>query len=198
MGTRNLVCVYYKGRFMIAQYGQWDGYPEGQGLKIWRFVWKNAGNLLRLKAGLEHVVIITDEERDQLIPGQSGNLDPVLRAQIAAGVDLVPDSLSRNTGAGILELAAWTTEERPVKVVSSLEFVNNQLMCEWVYVLDLDADVLEVYNSGHGGWEFSVSDIKGHGRSSEVGGGKTALIMSFKLAELPDSEKAFVAELVPD
>lgn len=183
---------------MIAQYGQWDGYPEGQGLKIWRFVWKNAGNLLRLKAGLDHIKIITDEERDQFIPDLSGNLDPVLRAQIAAGVDLVPDSLSRNTGAGILELAAQATEERPVKVVNNLEFVDNQLMCEWVYVLDLDADVLEVYNSGHGGWEFSVSDIKGHDRFKEVGGGKTALIKSFKLAELPDSEKAFVAELVPE
>lgn len=183
---------------MIAQYGQWDGYPESQGLKIWRFVWKNTGDLLRLKAGLDHVKIITDEERDQLIPDLSGNLDPVLRAQIAAGVDLIPDSLSRNTGAGILELAAQATEKRPVKVVNSLEFINDQLMCEWVYVLDLDANVLEVYASDHGPWAYSHMDITAHDRSKEVGGGKTALINRLKLAELSDSEKAFVAELVPE
>lgn len=34
MGTRHLICVYYKRRFAIAQYGQWDGYPGGQGLTI--------------------------------------------------------------------------------------------------------------------------------------------------------------------
>ncbi|KAN0067163.1 hypothetical protein V8E54_014810 [Elaphomyces granulatus] len=36
MGTCNLICVYHKGRFVIAQYCQWDGYPEGQGRLIYR------------------------------------------------------------------------------------------------------------------------------------------------------------------
>jgi len=25
MGTRSLICVYYNGKFVIAQYSQWDG-----------------------------------------------------------------------------------------------------------------------------------------------------------------------------
>lgn len=31
MGTRNLTAVYLDGQYKVAQYGQWDGYPEGQG-----------------------------------------------------------------------------------------------------------------------------------------------------------------------
>lgn len=32
MGTRNLTAVYLDGQYKVAQYGQWDGYPEGQGI----------------------------------------------------------------------------------------------------------------------------------------------------------------------
>lgn len=31
MGTRNLTAVYIDGEYKVAQYGQWDGYPEGPG-----------------------------------------------------------------------------------------------------------------------------------------------------------------------
>ncbi|CAG8981193.1 hypothetical protein HYALB_00012813 [Hymenoscyphus albidus] len=54
MGTRNVICVYYKGGFVIAQYAQWDGFPEGQGTKIWTFL-STPGNIARLKQGLEHI-----------------------------------------------------------------------------------------------------------------------------------------------
>ena len=32
MGTRHLIAVHADGQYKIAQYGQWDGYPSGQGL----------------------------------------------------------------------------------------------------------------------------------------------------------------------
>ena len=34
MGTRNLTMVISQEKTKVAQYGQWDGYPEGQGVKI--------------------------------------------------------------------------------------------------------------------------------------------------------------------
>ncbi len=39
MGTRNLTLVKDKeGKTKVAQYGQWDGYPEGQGTTILNFI----------------------------------------------------------------------------------------------------------------------------------------------------------------
>ncbi len=38
MGTRNLTCVYLDGKCKVAQYGQWDGYPEGQGVTCLNFL----------------------------------------------------------------------------------------------------------------------------------------------------------------
>ena len=38
MGTRNLTMVIDKrGDLKVAQYGQWDGYPEGWGVEILNF-----------------------------------------------------------------------------------------------------------------------------------------------------------------
>ena len=38
MGTRHLICVVSDNQYRIAQYGQWDGYPEGQGAAILEFL----------------------------------------------------------------------------------------------------------------------------------------------------------------
>lgn len=37
MGTRHLTAVFVDGEYKVAQYGQWDGYPEGQGLTCLEF-----------------------------------------------------------------------------------------------------------------------------------------------------------------
>jgi hypothetical protein len=40
MGTRNLTVAIYNNQVKIAQYGQWDGYPSGQGNTILEFLKK--------------------------------------------------------------------------------------------------------------------------------------------------------------
>lgn len=38
MGTRHLIAVIdRKGTLKVAQYGQWDGYPSGQGVDVLKF-----------------------------------------------------------------------------------------------------------------------------------------------------------------
>lgn len=54
-------------------------------------------------------------------------------------------SLSFNTNAGILELVAQASVEKPVSIMLALDFANNGLFCEWAYVVDLDSGVYEVF-----------------------------------------------------
>ena len=35
MGTRHITAVVAEGQFVVAQYGQWDGYPLGQEMTLW-------------------------------------------------------------------------------------------------------------------------------------------------------------------
>jgi hypothetical protein len=52
MGTRHLIRVFDENEELkISQYGQWDGYPEGQGYGILEFLQKE-GNLENLKSNL--------------------------------------------------------------------------------------------------------------------------------------------------
>ena len=38
MGTRHLTVVVVDGIHRVAQYGQWDGYPDGQGVTVAAFL----------------------------------------------------------------------------------------------------------------------------------------------------------------
>ena len=38
MGTRNLTIVHSNGEYKVAQYGQWDGYPEGLGCQLLKYL----------------------------------------------------------------------------------------------------------------------------------------------------------------
>ena len=66
MGTRNLTVVKdLQGTTKIAQYGQWDGYPQYSGIKALEFLRDkvNVGNLL---VELQNVEFVGDEEVDTL------------------------------------------------------------------------------------------------------------------------------------
>ena len=43
MGTRNLTCVFADGKYVVAQYAQWDGNPSGQGKTALNFL-RNANH----------------------------------------------------------------------------------------------------------------------------------------------------------
>lgn len=61
MGTRNLIVIYYNGQYILAQYNQWDGYPEGQGVEILKF-FLVSDNLPALKGNL-HLLRPTINDR---------------------------------------------------------------------------------------------------------------------------------------
>lgn len=55
MGTRNLTFVIDKeGQVKVAQYGQWDGYPSGQGATILEFA-KDKEKMQKLESALNKI-----------------------------------------------------------------------------------------------------------------------------------------------
>ena len=61
MGTRHLIEVKLDGELKVAQYGQWDGYPTGQGVKIADFIHYKMDKK-KFKAALRKCHWITDSE----------------------------------------------------------------------------------------------------------------------------------------
>ena len=50
MGTRNLTIILKNNKHKVAQYCQWDGYPDGQGLVAYNLL---KGNLAVIEQSLD-------------------------------------------------------------------------------------------------------------------------------------------------
>lgn len=131
MGTRNLTLVQLDGKYRIAQYGQWDGYPEGAGNDVLTFL-KN-WDRDKFVANLQRTRFITDEEVAELnAEWRKGNPPP--------------ERLRRNMGARVLQdVQDASADEAEIVLGDNLAFAADGLFCEWAYVLDLDTNKLEVY-----------------------------------------------------
>ena len=62
MGTRNLTIVLKNGEHKVAQYCQWDGYPEGQGRTAYLLL---KGNVAVVEQSLDKCQWITEEQIEQ-------------------------------------------------------------------------------------------------------------------------------------
>lgn len=151
MGTRNLTAVYVDGMYKIAQYGQWDGYPEGQGMTCLDFAKKFLSNKTDREAFADKVRacrFITEvevEQRNAMI--QSG--------QVKNWTKVWPE-LSRDTCANILEMVARS--ENGLVLHNNLEFAADSLFCEWAWVIDLDAGTFEGYRGFNQTQELTAED----------------------------------------
>ena len=127
MGTRNLVMVIYKKKTLVAQYGQFDGYPEYTGEFLLEFM-LNKEKVDKLKNELDgNVTLMSDKD-----------------AQRKFGDDWRKHSFLNSTlGCGILdEICRGGTH---FYLNDSTSFARDSLFCEWGWVVNLDNMSLEVY-----------------------------------------------------
>jgi hypothetical protein len=138
MGTRNLTMVELDGEFKIAQYGQWDGYPEGNGLRILQWLRKFCGEYQYLKSVMRNVTKATDEEVIETWTkcGAPEDGDGFVSIEVADKHTKAYPQFSRDTGVGILDMVMAMQGKLPVK--RQVEFAADSLFCEWAYVIDLD------------------------------------------------------------
>ena len=129
MGTRNLTKVIDKdGIVRVAQYGQWDGYPSGQGLNALYHATAHRA----IEAGLAKVRWAEQEELDKIY----ASLPEMNRfgTDDSKAFGLLYPNLTRDTCADILGVVAWSVGE--VILVDESEFENDGLFCEGVYTID--------------------------------------------------------------
>jgi hypothetical protein len=186
MGTRNLTLVLLNGEYKVAQYGQWDGYPSGQGLVVLNFL--RTMEIDKMRTALDHVKFPTDEEAKQLTDkvDTQGKIDGV------DWLEIYPQ-FSRDICAKILELV-YTNKEEVLLLKNSLNFAADSLFCEWAYLVNLDNDTLEVYKG------FNKSRLNEFDRflfleeKAEDDYHPIKIVKSYLLSALPTDED-FVSEL---
>lgn len=144
MGTRNLTLVQLNNEIKVAQYGQWDGYPEGNGRVVYDFI--QYCNLEKFKEKLlNNTRMISKDEVSKcwIECGADPDSKWVELPVVNAFNEKYP-SLGRDCGADILKLIL--TSDNEVLLQNDLDFAKDSLFCEWAYLLNLDTNELEVYS----------------------------------------------------
>jgi hypothetical protein len=176
---RGLTLVLHRGHYVVAQYGSFDHWASGEGLAV-------------LGACRDHVV-----------PGTPARAH--FEARLAACCFVTSDvadgyrragdydmawSFNRDLGARIL--GGIAARRGPILLEDRIDLVRDSIRCAQAYVVDLDADVLEVLgvcrDAPLGPWE-RFADMPGRDGFYPVG-----RVAMFDLVNLP-SDEVFVAEV---
>lgn len=175
MGTRHLTIVKQEGEIKVAQYGQWDGYPDGAGTDIVNFLhairspemmeifnrrvklcrWATEEDINSINEAIDMVEI--DDAINQLYPEFSRDTSTGVLWMIMNGkkhyVD--PDNrVARNGNQSYVRFnlqEAYVAEEESKETTllnNSFDFGNDRVFCEWAWVIDLDEKKLECYCGG--------------------------------------------------
>ena len=141
MGTRHLIAVQLDGEYKIAQYGQWDGYPEGQGMTTLYFL--RSMDEDKFKSALRNSSFISDDELMALWKQYGADDDGMVSLSDADRMKKDHPEYSRDTSADILQMV----QEHPegMKLHNQIGFAANGLFCEWAWVIDLDKRTFEGY-----------------------------------------------------
>ena len=122
MGTRHRQSVITKdGDLKIQQYGQWDGYPEGQGKDILNYL-KN-GDLEKYQENLNKIPLINDEQINDIEKDENW--------------DKNYPYLSRDCGSNIHQMI----EYGEVKFVQHTDLEECEKWCEGFYTIDFQKGV---------------------------------------------------------
>ena len=147
MGTRHFTGVILNGQYKIAQYGQFDGYPEGQGRVVLDFLSNADMRMFEYKLKNCKFVDRNTVRRCYIAAGDSPeNNTGFVDHETAERFEEMWPSLSRNTGAEILYLVYESANDVPLQ--DSHDFLNDDLFCQFAYVINLDEGVLYCYANG--------------------------------------------------
>jgi hypothetical protein len=136
MGTRGLTKVIDKDNILkVAQYGQWDHYPEGQGVKILSILTADHYAVEELELALDKCYFISDETREGIYK-EYNDLYPET-GHLKKFSAMLP-SFSRDTCGDILNVVRWSSSN--VLLTDESEFEHDDLFCEGVYEVNYNTN----------------------------------------------------------
>lgn len=205
MGTRNLTMVIDRaGKLKVAQYGQWDGYPSGQGATILKFA-KDKEKMAKLEKRLNSVRFYNKNKK---LLDYFDELDNKTREWSDRDNYWFRALKTRDLGSSILDSiinvdlsALPEIMNKKIYLYDDNEFGQDSLFCEWAYCINLQTNKLECFMG------FNQDKSKEHPRfatkQEEVNkqcsciGTKyygIVLIKEYSLSKLPSKER-FIKEL---
>ena len=157
MGTRNLTMVIDKNnKLKVAQYGQWDGYPAGQGTTILEFA-RNKSKMKLLEKELENIKFFNEcNDIEEYIKGydtRCGDFDePDTRTE--EDKYYFDNLITRDLGGKILNSIISLDKTKLPKEHNGKIYLRNDykflqdLFCKYAYCINFVTNKLQCYMNG--------------------------------------------------
>ena len=187
MGTRHLIAVQKDGEYKVAQYGQWDGYLDGQGQKILDFF--SDVDLHEFRTKVDNCFFGTQDQIDEAYAPYTNGDGWMTMEQSNAFKKSEFAHLSRDTGADILDVILKSNG--PLMLIDQIDFAKDSLFCEYAYVIDLDKDILEIYQGFNKEPLPENARFTGDGRDGYF---PVKLVASYQLENLPENFDELLVE----
>jgi hypothetical protein len=156
MGTRNLTLVRLGGKYKVAQYGQYDGYPEAVGAGIVEVLKTYPRE--QIETAIAACAFATPDDIETRWAAAHAREDLYVSkwpwlSRSCAGDDLLR-LLMGETLRQPISRSIW---RGPVDVIRDQRaFAKDGLFCEYCYLIDFDRNVFEIYISGSHAVEGTV------------------------------------------
>ena len=156
MGTRGLTKVIYKNQIIVAQYGQWDHYPEGQGVTLFHTL-RDPDVVKRFIEKIPQIYYPSDSDVEAMCkPFEDGSMAGMMTFESGDKFAEKYPTLTRNTGGEIFRVIAdW--DDSPIPIVRDIDFEKDEMYCEGVYTINLDSEFFHTQFSRYkGSWDISL------------------------------------------
>jgi hypothetical protein len=136
MGTRNVIQVIDReGIVKVSQYGQWDGYPSGQGARVLMYA---THFLKQIEWGLSNCRFIEGDELESVFAPFT-NAEGMMTMEQSDDMKQLFPTLLRDACADILGYVAFSTANNPVLLRQEHQTALGGWL-EGVYILDFSTN----------------------------------------------------------
>lgn len=190
MGTRNYsTLIQIDGEYKVAQYCQWDGYPEGVGSALLSLLKEVDLGLLKQK--IKNLSSLSQEDLGEKWKECGSDGSGWVSLEVSDKFKNKYPHLHRDCSGA--ELLSLVSQDMVKEVSLNVDFPKDSLFCEWCYVIDFDKGTFEIYK-GFNKEKLSEGERFYSEPDPEASYQPVKLLREWKLEDLPRAEE-FLSEI---